>query len=164
MIETAKGVLAAETIAHEAAGATQSAQAYTRAAFLTAILFAIGLALDNEIVFLAGACVGMTFVTLGLIIQSKEGEVFVKIASEQRVDFISGLPNERLFYERLNAEHSRTKRTGSAIRSRSSRSTTSTAFREDDKFNGIKLLARSLEDSIRNTDTIGRVATSIRSP
>lgn len=137
---------------------SRSAQTYARAAVLTAVGFAVGIALDNEIVFLAGACVGMALVAFGLLIQSKEGEVFVKIASEQRVDFISGLPNERLFYERLNAEHSRTKRTNQRYSIAAFEIDDYDLLSEDDKTNGMKLLAESLNESIRNTDTLGRVA------
>lgn len=136
---------------------SRSAQTYTRAAIATCVGFAVGLALDNEAVFLAGACLGMTFVALGLFIQSKEGEVFVKIASEQRVDFISGLPNERLFYERLNAEHSRTKRTNQRYAIASFEIDNYDLLSEADKTNGMKVLAESLNESIRNTDTLGRV-------
>lgn len=136
---------------------SRSASTYTRAAIVTAIGFAAGIAFDNEIVFLAGACLGMTFVALGLFIQSKEGEVFVKIASEQRVDVISGLPNERLFYERLAAEHSRTKRTNQRYSIACFEIDDFALLSPEDQTNGMKLLADSLNESIRNTDTLGRL-------
>ncbi|MBJ7458663.1 MAG: diguanylate cyclase [Thermoleophilaceae bacterium] len=136
---------------------SRSATTYTRAAICTALGFGVGIAVDNEAVFLAGACLGMAFVAVGLAIQSKEREVFVKIASEQRVDFISGLPNERLFYERLLAEHSRTKRTNQRYAIAVFEIDNYDLLSEADKTNGMKLLAESLDESIRNTDTLGRV-------
>ncbi|MGK2877064.1 MAG: diguanylate cyclase domain-containing protein [Solirubrobacterales bacterium] len=136
---------------------SRSATIYTWAAICTALGFGIGIAIVNEVVFLAGACLGMTLVALGLLIQSKEGEVFVKIASEQRVDVISGLPNERLFYERLDAEHSRTKRTNQCYAIAVFEIDSYNLLSEADKENGMKLLAESLNESIRNTDTLGRV-------
>jgi diguanylate cyclase (GGDEF)-like protein len=136
---------------------SRSAKTYTRAALVTAVGFAIGLAADNEEIFMAGASLGMLFVALGLLIQSKEGEVFDKIASEQRVDFISGLPNERLFYERLHAEHSRTKRTNQRYSIAAFEIDEYDLLSEADKTNGMKLLAESLNESIRNTDMLGRV-------
>lgn len=137
---------------------SRSAQTYARAALLTAAGFAIGIAVESEIVFLAGASIGMALVAFGLMIQAKEGEVFVKIASEQRVDFNSGLPNERLFYERLNAEHSRTKRTNQRYSIATFEIDNYDLLSDADKSNGMKLLAESLNESIRNTDTLGRVA------
>lgn len=137
---------------------SRSAQTYARAALLTAVGFAIGIAVESEIVFLAGASIGMALVAFGLMIQAKEGEVFVKIASEQRVDFNSGLPNERLFYERLNAEHSRTKRTNQRYSIATFEIDNYDLLSDADKSNGMKLLAESLNESIRNTDTLGRVA------
>lgn len=136
---------------------SRSASTYTRAAIVTAIGFGAGIALGSEVVFLVGACLGMSLVALGLFIQSKEGEVFVKIASEQRVDFISGLPNERLFYERLAAEHSRTKRTNQRYSIAVFEIDDFQLLSDEDKTNGMKLLADSLNESIRNTDTLGRL-------
>lgn len=136
---------------------SRSAQTYARAALLTAVGFALGIALDNEIVFLAGACLGMALVALGLTLQSKEGELFGKLAEEQRVDFISGLPNERLFNERLNAEHSRTKRTNQRYSVATFEIDEYDLLSESDKTNGMKLLAESLSESIRSTDSLGRV-------
>jgi diguanylate cyclase (GGDEF)-like protein len=136
---------------------SRSAATYSRAAMATTIGFAAGLIFNSEEVFLAGACVGMLFVALGLFIQSKEGEVFVKIASEQRVDFSTNLPNERLFFERLLAEHSRTKRTNQAYAIAVFEIDNYGLLSEGDKENGMKLLAESLNESIRNTDTLGRV-------
>jgi diguanylate cyclase (GGDEF)-like protein len=136
---------------------SRSAATYTRAAIVTTIGFAAGLIFNSEEVFLGGACLGMLFVAMGLLIQSKEGEVFVKIASEQRVDFNTNLPNERLFFERLVAEHSRTKRTNQRYAIAVFEIDNFGLLSDADKENGMKLLAESLNESIRNTDTLGRV-------
>jgi diguanylate cyclase (GGDEF)-like protein len=136
---------------------SRSAATYTRAAIFTSLGFGVGLAIDSEEVFLSGACLGMLLLALGLFLQGKEGEVFVKIASEQRVDFISGLPNERLFFERLLAEHSRTKRTNQRYAIAVFEIDNFSLLIEDDKTNGMRLLADSLNDSIRNTDSLGLV-------
>lgn len=134
---------------------SKSATTYSRAAYLTAAGFAIGIAVDNEAVFMSGAIAGMLLVSLGLFIQTKEAEVFVKIASEQRVDFLTALPNERLFYENLAAEHSRTKRTNHPYAIAVFEIDDFALLSEDDKQGGMKLLAESLNESIRNTDSLG---------
>lgn len=151
--------LAGYSGAHKSVGAfrSRSARTYSRAALLTAVGFAAGIALDNENVFLAGACLGMALVALGQILQSKEGELIGKLAEEQRVDFISGLPNERLFNERLNAEHSRTNRTNQRYSVAAFEIDEYDLLSESDKTNGMKLLAESLSESIRSTDSLGRV-------
>lgn len=136
---------------------SRSVTIYTNAAAITAIGFAVGIAIDNQIVFVTGACIGMLLVGVGLLVQSHEGEVLHKIASEQRVDFISGLPNERLFQERLVAEHSRTKRTNQRYSIAVFEIDGYSLLSDSDKLNGMKLLADSLNESIRNTDTLGRI-------
>jgi diguanylate cyclase (GGDEF)-like protein len=136
---------------------SKSATTYTRGAVIMAIGFGAGIALENETVFLCVPAFGLLFVALGLFIQTKEAEVFLKIASEQRVDFISGLPNERLFYERLAAEHSRTKRTNQRYSIATFEIDEYHLLSDDDKLGGMKLLAESLNESIRNTDSLGRI-------
>lgn len=136
---------------------SRSAAMYMRAAFVTALGFAAGLIFDSEEVFLGGVSLGMLLVAVAFFMQSKEGEHFVRMASEQRVDVISGLPNERLFSERLDAEHSRTKRTNQRYSIAVFEIDEYALLSEEDKLNGMKLLAESLEESIRNTDTLGRI-------
>ncbi len=136
---------------------SRSATTYTRAAIVIALGFIAGIALKDEAVFLGVASFGLLLVALGLFIQTKEAEVFLKIASEQRVDFISGLPNERLFFERLAAEHSRTKRTNQRYSIAIFEIDNYALLSDEDKLNGMKLLAESLGESIRNTDSLGRI-------
>lgn len=161
-IATAAAVLAALSGlsgARKARGGfrSKSATTYTRAALIIATGFIVGVALKNEAVFLGVASLGLLFMALGLFVQTREAEVFVKIASEQRVDVISGLPNERLFYERLAAEHSRTKRTNQRYSIATFEIDDYAMLTEEDKLGGMKLLAESLNESIRNTDSLGRI-------
>lgn len=145
--------------AQKARGAfrSRSAKTYSRAAVVMFAGCLAGVAFDSAEVLLGGVSLGLLLVALGLFIQSKESEVFLKIASEQRVDFISGLPNERLFFERLAAEHSRTKRTNQRYSIAVFEIDNYGLLGDDDKEGGMKLLAESLNESIRNTDTLGRL-------
>lgn len=136
---------------------SRSAAMYTRATLVTAAGFAAGLIFGSERLFLGGVSLGMLLVATGFFLQSKEGETFHQLASEQRVDVISGLPNERLFHERLFAEHSRTKRTHQRYSIAVFEIDEYALLSDDDKTNGMKLLAESLNESIRNTDTLGRL-------
>jgi diguanylate cyclase (GGDEF)-like protein len=137
---------------------SRSAKSYTRAAVLLVIAIGGGLALSSEKFLLIVQSLAFLSIALGLIIQGKEGAVFLKIAAEQRVDFISGLPNARAFDERLAAEHSRTKRTGTRYAIAIFEVDDYTLLEEADKINSMKLLAKSLDYSVRNTDSIGRIS------
>lgn len=135
----------------------RSAVVYTWAVLLSSFGFAGGLIFDNEEVFLGGVSLGMLLVALGFVVQVQEDEAFVQIASEQRVDVDSGLPNARLFHERLESEHSRTKRTNQRYSIAVFEIDDFDSLTEEDRENGMKLLAEALEESIRNTDTLGRL-------
>jgi diguanylate cyclase (GGDEF)-like protein len=137
---------------------SRSAKSYTRASVLLVISIGAGIAFKSDQVLLIGESLAFALIAVGLVIQGKESEVFVKIAGEQRIDFISGLPNIRAFRERLDAEHSRTKRTGMRYAIAVFEIDDFHTLPPDDKINGMRLLAKSLEDSVRNTDSIGRIS------
>ena len=136
----------------------RSANTYTRAAVLLVIGIAAAIALKSEPVELAFESLAFLLRGIGLFVQGREAEVFEKIAGEQRIDFVSGLPNVRAFDERLAAEHSRTKRTGMRYAIAVFEIDDYHSLPQVDKVNGMKLLARSLDDSVRNTDSIGRIS------
>src|SRR4051794_8392150 len=68
---------------------SKSAGTYTRCAILLVIAIGAGLAFDNEQVLLITESIAFLMIAIGLIIQAKEGDVFMKIASEQRIDYMS---------------------------------------------------------------------------
>ncbi|MGH2906788.1 MAG: GGDEF domain-containing protein [Solirubrobacterales bacterium] len=137
---------------------SRSAKSYTRAAVLITIGIGAGIAFKSEPALLIVESLGFLCIAAGLVIQGKEAEVFMKIAGEQRIDFLSGLPNARAFNERLAAEHSRTKRTGMRYAIAVFEIDDYHSLPPADKANGMKLLAKSLEDSVRNTDSIGHIS------
>ncbi len=136
---------------------SRSAVIYAAAASIAAIGFGAALALDSSGLFAGAAAAAMALMAIGLLTQSSESEALGRLAAEQRVDFTSGLPNERLFQERLSAEHSRTKRTNQRYSVAVFEIDEYGLLSQEDKTNGLKLLADSLRDSIRNTDTLGRI-------
>lgn len=119
--------------------------------------FSAALVLDDTDIFVGATTGALLAAALGIVTYSSETDMLGKIAEEQRVDFISGLPNERLFFERLAAEHSRTKRTNQRYSIAVFEIDSYGLLSDEDKTNGLKLLADSLRDSIRNTDTLGRI-------
>lgn len=136
---------------------SKSASTYTRAAVVGFAGLAVAAALQNEWVAVAAIAATFVLMAVGLAIQDKEAEFFLKVAAEQRVDFVSGLPNERLFEERLLAEHSRTKRTNQRYAVAVFEIDGFALLSENDQQGGMRLLAESLTESIRNTDTLGRI-------
>lgn len=136
---------------------TRSALVFAAAALVAAVGFGLALVLDSTVVFAVAATVAMLTMAIGILTHSSETAEVGKIADEQRVDHVSGLPNERLFRERLNAEHSRTKRTRQSYSVAVFEIDNYALLSESDKINGMKLLADSLLESIRNTDTLGRL-------
>lgn len=135
----------------------RSSTLYGRAAMLVVIGAAIAIGLDDNTPMLVAIALAMLVLAAGIAIQAKEIAVFTQFAAEQRVDILSGLPNERLFYERLQAEHSRTKRTNVRYAIAIFEIDGVALFSEQDQDNGMKLLAESLSESIRKTDTLGRI-------
>lgn len=135
----------------------RSSVLYGRAALLVMIGTAITIGVDSDVPMLISIAVAMVALAAGLAIQANEVRVFTQFAAEQRVDILSGLPNERLFYERLQAEHSRTKRTNVRYAVAIFEIDGVALFSEADQLNGMKLLAESLSESIRKTDTLGRI-------
>lgn len=136
---------------------SKSASTYTRAALVAFVGLAVAAATQNEWVAAGTLVAAFGLMAMGLVIQGKEAEFFLKVASEQRVDFVSGLPNGRLFEERLLAEHSRTKRTNQRYAVAVFEIDGFALLSENDQAGGMRLLAESLTESIRNTDTLGRI-------
>ncbi len=149
------GIAASRSI--EGGFRSRSSVIYAAAASIAAIGFAVALAQGSSDLFAGSAAAAMALIAVGLLTQSTESEVLGRLAAEQRVDFTSGLPNERLFQERLSAEHSRTKRTNQRYSVAVFEIDEYGLLSQDDKTNGLKLLADSLRESIRNTDTLGRI-------
>jgi diguanylate cyclase (GGDEF)-like protein len=135
----------------------RSARIYSLAAGVVFVGCVAGVLTGNDVVLFGGISAGLLLVAVGLVVQAKEGEAFERIAAEQRVDVTSGLPNERLFHERLLAEHSRTKRTNQRYSIAVFEIDDYALLSDDDKDGGMKLLAEALNESIRNTDTLGRI-------
>jgi diguanylate cyclase (GGDEF)-like protein len=136
----------------------RSTYLFSAAAAIALAGFVWGLLADQGDLLAAGVCVSMLCLTAGLLAQAKENDLVRQLAGAQRVDHISGLPNELLFYERLMAEHSRTKRTNQQYSIALFEIDDYDLLSADDKNNGLKLLADSLNESIRNTDMLGRLS------
>lgn len=139
---------------------SRSAPIFALSATIAFAGFALALVLDNSAIFAGSAAIALVVFALGAMALAGEAEVLDRVAGEQRVDHISGLPNERLFFERLTAEHSRTKRTHQRYSIAVFEIDEYGLLSEQDKTNGMKLLAGALEESIRNTDTLGRLGTN----
>lgn len=122
--------------------------------------FAVALALDSEPAFAASAALALLVFAAGAFALAGEAAQIDQFAGEQRVDHVSGLPNELLFFERLTAEHSRTKRTHQRYSIAVFEIDDYALLSESDQTNGMKLLADALQESIRNTDTLGRVGSN----
>lgn len=136
---------------------SRSALPLVAAALVGVAGFGVALAIDSMQLFAGAAAAVLVLVAAGLLAQAGESERLGMITDEQRVDVISGLPNERLFRERLAAEHSRTKRTHQRYSIAIFEIDDFDSLSEEDKTGGLKLLAAALEESIRNTDTLGRI-------
>lgn len=135
----------------------KSSATYGRSAIVVAAAAALSIVLQSEAILLAGVAVGMILLAVGIFVQAGEADLFEKFAAEQRVDLLTGLPNERLFIERLTAEHSRTKRTNVRYSVAIFEIDGFSGFSEADRDNGLRLLAESLGESIRKTDSLGRI-------
>lgn len=129
----------------------------TLAALLLLAAFAAGLATDSTEAVLAVAALGVFVFVGGLVQWGKELKVIGQVLSEQRVDFVTGLYNRRTFDERLLAEHSRTKRTGTGYAIAVFELDDYDELNDDDKVNGMKLLANALKESVRHTDTLSSI-------
>jgi diguanylate cyclase (GGDEF)-like protein len=136
---------------------SRSALPLAAAAIAAVVGFGAALALDNMQLFAGSAAAVLLLVAIGLLAQAGEAQRLGMITEEQRVDFISGLPNERLFKERLAAEHSRTKRTHQRYSIAVFEIDDFESLSDEDRTGGLKLLAAALQESIRNTDTLGRI-------
>jgi diguanylate cyclase (GGDEF)-like protein len=130
----------------------------TRAALLLVIAFAAGLIADDYRVVLIGVGLAILSFMLGLVQWGNELRVIAQVMREQRIDFITGLYNRRTFDERLHAEHSRTKRTGTGYAVAVFEIDDFNGLSDADKLNGMKLLGKALGESVRHTDTLASIA------
>lgn len=135
----------------------RSSSMFVRTGLLVAAGAGVSIPVDSVAPLLIALTLGMMLLATGLARQSRESEVFERFAEEQRVDITTGLPNERLFQERLAAEHSRTKRTNVRYSVAIFEIDGFALLSNEDQVNGLKLLAESLGESIRKTDSLGRI-------
>lgn len=132
----------------------------TAAALLLLVSFATALAGAQTVVIAAVAGAAALFFVAGLMQWGKELKVIGQVLAEQRVDFVTGLYNRRTFDERLAAEHSRTKRTGMGYAIAVFELDDYDKLIDEDKVNGMKMLALALKGSVRHTDTLASISTS----
>lgn len=132
----------------------------TFAALMLMAAFAAGLATGSTEAVLVVAALAAFALLAGLIQWGKELKVIGQVLQEQRVDFVTGLYNRRTFDERLLAEHSRTKRTGTGYAIAVFELDDYDQLSEADKVNGMKMLAGSLKQSVRHTDTLASITTN----
>lgn len=130
----------------------------TRAALLLVIAFVGGMIADDDRVVLIAVGLAIMSFMLGLVQWGNELRVIAQVMREQRVDFITGLYNRRTFDERLQAEHSRTKRTGTGYAVAVFEIDDFNRLSDEDKVNGMKLLGKALRESVRHTDTLACIA------
>jgi diguanylate cyclase (GGDEF)-like protein len=135
----------------------RSAGLFASATFIALAGFAAAVIVDSPELFAATAAVAFFVMAIALFVHRSEAAVLSKMTEEQRVDVASGLPNERLFHERLAAEHSRTKRTDQRYSVAVFEIDEYDELSQEDREAGMRLLADSLQESIRNTDTLGRI-------
>lgn len=154
--------LAAASTLRMAAGTptARSAGLFASATFIALAGFAAALILDSTEFFYGTAAVAFFVMALALLVHRSEAAVLGRMTEEQRVDVASGLPNERLFHERLAAEHSRTKRTDQRYCVAVFEIDEYDELSQEDREAGMRLLADALQESIRNTDTLGRIGTT----
>jgi diguanylate cyclase (GGDEF)-like protein len=158
IVALATGVTA---VRRSRSGASSGATSlFAAVALLATAGAALSIVLSSPALLAGAAAVAMLLLAVGLNVHMRETEKLDQLRSEQRVDLVSGLPNERLFLERLAAEHSRTKRTNQRYSVAVAEIDKFDSLLDEDKTNGMKLLAESLRESIRNTDTLGRLGES----
>ncbi|MFY9468708.1 MAG: GGDEF domain-containing protein [Solirubrobacterales bacterium] len=131
--------------------------ALTRAAVWLTIAFAGGLVFSDEKFVLVVESFAILSIAFALVVLGRETASLAEITGRQRVDSVTGLYNRSMFDERLFAEHSRTKRTGIGYAVAVFEIDNFRDLDDSDKLNGMKLLAKSLTESIRHTDTLARV-------
>ncbi|MFY9488238.1 MAG: GGDEF domain-containing protein [Solirubrobacterales bacterium] len=135
----------------------KSHSALTRAAVWITVAFAGGLLFSDDKLVLIVQAFAFLSVIHALVEMGKESQTYARIAAQQRVDFVTGLYNRRTFDERLFAEHSRTKRTGTKYAVAVFQVDDYDKLSKRDRLNGMKLLAKSLDESVRHTDTLARI-------
>lgn len=141
---------------HDALG-TRSQRVYALAAVAGAAGIVAAISFDNSDIAMLSFAAVLMILAAGMLRQHSEIHQAEVLTKEQRVDVVSGLPNERLFEERLFAEHSRTKRTGQRYSIAIFEIDDFEQLTKEDQLGGMRLLAAALEESIRNTDTLGRI-------
>lgn len=123
-----------------------------------AVAFGGSLFITNESFELAVAGLAILSLAFGLVVLGKELKVVGVIIREQRVDFETGIYNRRAFDERLFAEHSRTKRTGIGYAIAVFEIDDYNDLSGSDKTNSVKLLAKTMRESVSHTDTLARIS------
>ncbi|MBI5310477.1 MAG: diguanylate cyclase [Actinobacteria bacterium] len=122
--------------------------------------FSTGLATGSSEAVLVLAALGVLSLLAGFVQWGKELKIIGQVLREQRVDFVTGLYNRRTFDERLLAEHSRTKRTGMGYAIAVFELDEYDQMSDEDKLNGMKMLANALRESVRHTDTLSSISTT----
>lgn len=123
-----------------------------------AVAFGGGLFVANESFELIVGGLAILSIAFGLVVFGKELKVIGAIIREQRVDFVTGIYNRRIFDERLFGEHSRTKRTAIGYAVAVFEIDDYDELSDSDKINGVKLLAKTMRSSVRHTDTLARIS------
>ena len=123
-----------------------------------AVAFGGGLIFTNGSFELIVGGLAILSLAFGLVVLGKELRIIGAIIREQRVDFVTGIYNRRTFDERLFAENSRTKRTGVGYAVAVFEIDGYDELSDSDKINSMKLLAKTMRDSVRHTDTLARIS------
>lgn len=123
-----------------------------------AVAFGSGVIFDREYIEVAVSGVAILLIGWALAVFGRELKFFSAVLREQRVDFITGIYNRRIFDERLFAEHSRTKRTGIGYAVAVFEIDSYDELSDSDKLNSVKLLAKTMSSSVRHTDTLARIS------
>lgn len=159
ILSVGTAVLAVGQIRHErSVSRGRSWTAFTFAVLLFAAAFGAGAVTGSDTVRILIEACAISTLAFGFVVFATETRFIEQLAREQRVDVATGLPNKRAFTERLVAEHSRTKRTGRPYAVAIFEIDRYNELGEDDKFNSMKLLSKSLDETVRNTDALARIS------
>ncbi|HEV7918638.1 MAG TPA: diguanylate cyclase [Solirubrobacterales bacterium] len=159
LLSAGTALLAVSQMRHErSVSRGRSWSAFTLAVVLLAIAFGGAVITGSDLIrSLVEAC-AISMLAVGFVVFAGETRLIERMEREQRVDVETGLPNKRAFHERLLAEHSRTKRTGRTYAVAIFEIDGYQDLLDEDKTNSMKLLAKSLDDTVRNTDALARIS------